>query len=77
VVPKGQTEAKSRRSAMSALVAKADINRRDGNVRLVPKADICSAAKNAPLFDHLISEQCRHNFESERLRSFETTTNSA
>jgi len=28
---------------MSALPPKADMDRRDGNVRLVPKADICIA----------------------------------
>jgi hypothetical protein len=39
---------------MSALPPKADIVQRRGNVRFVPKADICGAAKIAP-FDHLVN----------------------
>jgi hypothetical protein len=40
---------------MSALLPKADITERDWNVRFVPKADICNAAKER-LFDHLIGD---------------------
>ena len=40
---------------MSALPPKADIGTRSWDVRFVPKADICSAAK-IPLFDHLVGE---------------------
>jgi hypothetical protein len=39
-------------AGMSALPRIADINRRDGNVRFVPKADICIAADFS--FDHLV-----------------------
>src|SRR5262245_21618620 len=42
--------------AMSALPPKADIERRDCNVRFVPIATECTAAKAASLFDHLIGE---------------------
>ena len=38
---------------MSALPPKADIAECDGDVRFVPKADICNAA-NSCLFDHLV-----------------------
>jgi len=38
---------------MSALPPKADIDRRDGHVRLVPKGDIRTAAEFF-LFDHLV-----------------------
>ena len=40
---------------MSALPPKADMGELSRNVRLVPKADSCTAAK-APLFDHLVGE---------------------
>jgi hypothetical protein len=39
--------------AMSALPPKADIVQHGGNVRFVPKADSCTAAKTA-LFDYLV-----------------------
>ena len=48
---------------MSALPPKADIDRRDGNVCYVPKADICIAPDF--LFDHLVGAQ------KERLRDRE------
>jgi hypothetical protein len=41
----GQEQTSPRQSAMSALPLKADIERHNGHVRFVPKADICSAAK--------------------------------
>ena len=55
---------------MSALPPKADIDRRDGHVRLVPKADICSAA-NCTLFNHLVGgdKQSLRYREAERLGS--------
>jgi hypothetical protein len=43
--------------AMSALPPKADIERRDWHVRLVPKADLRTAANRRPLFGHLIGER--------------------
>jgi len=51
---------------MSALPPKADIERHDWHVRLVPKADFRIAAD---LFDHLVGghEQCVGNCEAERL----------
>jgi hypothetical protein len=41
---------------MSALPPKADIEWHSSNVRFVPKADSCSAAKQV-LFDHLVGVQ--------------------
>jgi hypothetical protein len=41
---------------MSALPPKADIARNGGNVRFVPKADSCTAAKRR-LFNHLVSDR--------------------
>jgi hypothetical protein len=41
---------------LSALSPKADKQQTFRYVRLVPAADICSAAKTAPLFDHLVSD---------------------
>jgi hypothetical protein len=38
---------------MSALPRPADIDRRDEQVRLVPKGDICAAANDAP-FDYVV-----------------------
>src|SRR5262249_9148063 len=51
---------------------KAAIARGDGHVRFVPKAAFALQQK-AALFDHLVgeSEQCRWDFEAERLRGFE------
>src|SRR5262249_2984224 len=52
---------------MSALPPKADIGTRSWNVRFVPIADSCSAAKE-PLFDHLICriQKARRYCEAER-----------
>jgi hypothetical protein len=41
---------------MSALLPKPDIETQPRNVRFLPQADSCSAAKNA-LFDHLVGNQ--------------------
>ena len=49
----GYKRTKRPAEAMSALPPKADIERRDGHVRFVPKADKCAAAKKY-LFDHLV-----------------------
>jgi hypothetical protein len=54
---------------MSALPPKADIVGRNGDVRFVPEADICSAAKRS-LFDHLVGaakERCS-TFVPERVK---------
>src|SRR5262244_3536956 len=53
---------------MSALPPKADIASAPRNVRLVPKADLRSAAK-VPLFDHLVGacEQGRRHVKAEHL----------
>src|SRR5262245_8100749 len=60
----GHKQTKRHYGAMSALPPKADIERRDGHVRFVPKADSCTAA-NSILFDHLIGarEQRLPHFE--------------
>ena len=52
------------------LVAEMDQHRRD--VRFVPKADSCSAAKSC-LFDHLVGEQLHRNryVEAKRLCGLE------
>jgi hypothetical protein len=49
----GQKQTLNRRNQMSALPPKADIADAMRNVRFVPKADICGAAKFR-LFDHLV-----------------------
>jgi hypothetical protein len=54
----GQKQTFPRVRPMSALHPKADIDRRDDDVRFVPKADSCTAAKSV-LFDHLVSERHR------------------
>ena len=51
---------------MSALPPKADIGTQSWNVRLVPKADICSAAK-IPLFDHFVGETLKSGHWLSRL----------
>jgi hypothetical protein len=53
---------------MSALPPKADMDEHDGDVRFVPKSDICSAAKER-LFDHRVGagEQRGWNGEAKRL----------
>jgi hypothetical protein len=53
---------------MSALPPKADIHRRERDVRFVPKADIRTS-----LFDHLVGagEQRGRNCEAKRLGGFE------
>src|SRR5262249_48789304 len=43
----GQRQTKRHQAALSALPPKADMDRRDGNVCFVPKADSCSAANDA------------------------------
>jgi hypothetical protein len=45
---------------MSALPPKADIAQHKRDVRFVPKADSCTAAKNCSSFDHFIGgeQQC-------------------
>ena len=48
----GQKQTLQRILVMSALPPIANIGTRSWNVRFVPKADICSAAKK-PLFNHL------------------------
>src|SRR5262249_57229717 len=57
---------------MSALPPKADIERRDGHVRFVPKADIRTAATRI-LFDHLVCAEHEpgRNLMTDRLRSLE------
>jgi hypothetical protein len=57
---------------MSALPPKADIVRHGGNVRFVPKADICGAAKE-DLFDHLVGagKQRLRNGQTNCLGTFE------
>jgi hypothetical protein len=57
---------------MSALPPKADIAERDRNVRFVPQADSCTAAKSV-LFDHLVGgrKQRRRNTQTERFRGLE------
>src|SRR5215472_18522485 len=57
---------------MSALPPKADIGTQSRNVRFVPKADICSAAKER-LFDHFVGdgEHAWRNGETECLRGFQ------
>ena len=57
---------------MSALPPKADIGTQSWNVRFVPKADICTAAKTR-LFDHLVgrSKQRLRDVEAKRFRRFE------
>ena len=49
----GHKRTKRHLGSMSALPPKADIERRDGHVRFVPKAHICTAANNAP-FDYVV-----------------------
>ena len=53
---------------MSALPPKADIGRQQLDVRFVPLADICGAAKFR-LFDHIVGadEKVRRDFETEAL----------
>ncbi len=57
---------------MSALPPTADMAQCNKDVRYVPQGDIRTAA-NAALFDHLVGlrEECRRNFESERLGGLE------
>ena len=57
---------------MSALPPKADIVQRHHDVRFVPKADICGAAK-LRLFDHLVGngEQISWHLYAERPRRLE------
>ena len=57
---------------MSALPPKADIGTQSWNVRFVPKADSCSAAKRS-LFDHLVgaSKERRRYRKTEGLRGGE------
>ena len=56
---------------MSALHPKADIGERNWDIRFVPKADSCTAAKIA-LFDHLVGarQQSWRNSETERFSGF-------
>jgi hypothetical protein len=62
---------------MSALPPKADIDRRDRHVRLVPTADSCTAANDVhgyeDLLDHLVCtrEHGRRHVEAERLGGLE------
>ena len=49
----GQKQTSDRRLLMSAIPPKADIDGCSPNVRFVPKADSCAAAKTA-LFDYLV-----------------------
>jgi hypothetical protein len=57
---------------MSASPPKAYIDRRDRHVRLVPKADSCTAA-NSISFDHLVgaAEQRQRNRQPKRLSGLE------
>ena len=49
----GQKQTSKRVCIMSALPPRADIGTQQRDVRFVPKADICGAAKSC-LFDHLV-----------------------
>ena len=57
---------------MSALPPKADMEQQGGDVRFVPKADICGAA-NSTLFDHLVGarQQRLRDGDAERFRRLE------
>src|SRR5262249_17019823 len=59
----GQKRTFGPKNAMYALPPIANIVEHDRDVRFVPKADSCTAAKRS-LFDHFIGpgEQCRRNF---------------
>src|SRR5215831_7838902 len=60
----GHKRTSRRPQAMSALLPKADINRRERHVRFVPKADVCTAAKRRPAYRHcgakLNTDDCRY-----------------
>jgi hypothetical protein len=60
----------------SASPLKADIDRRAGHVRFVPKGDICTAAKPS-LFDHLLGgcEHARRDGEAQRFLQGTSGTN--
>jgi hypothetical protein len=68
----GQKRTSELVQSMSAITPKADIEGVLTNVRFVPKADSCTAAKRA-LFDHLVGgdKQSRRYREAESLRSLE------
>jgi hypothetical protein len=66
----GQKRTFGEDETMSALPPKADIVQHGGNVRFVPGADSCTAARSI-LFDHFVGagEQRWRHPEAERLRS--------
>ena len=68
----GQKQTFGPRNAMSALPPKADIDGCSPDVRFVPKADSCTAAKSV-LFDHLVGgrKQRVRNSQAEHFRGLE------
>jgi hypothetical protein len=68
----GQKRTSRHVHATSALPPKADMVQRDRDVRFVPKADSCTAARTS-LFDHVVGAlpQEQRHVEAERLGGFQ------